>query len=310
MSRVSDALERASAEAAERVANPLEGREPIPAERVLVEETAVEWQTHSKVNGDAHSIDLPEPLPEPALPLVKRLQRVIFGRGLDKIKEFPLVFQEKNSFAGEQYKILREQIKKIYNDGDSHLLAIMSPVKGDGKSTVAANLASVIALDYEQQVVLIDADLRSPSIHNFFGIKSTPGLADYLGSDSSSNIWNYCQNTPLHGLRVLPAGRPTHLSSELLASEKMKSFLKEIPVKFPGYQVIIDTSPVLSTSDPLVLAQQVDNIVMVIRAGATPRECLSEAIKSLGSDRIKGIILNGATLGPSSKYYYYYGQQS
>jgi Mrp family chromosome partitioning ATPase len=90
----------------------------------------------------------------------------------------------------------------------------------------------------------------------------------------------------------------------------MKSLLKEIRLKFPGYQVIIDTSPVLSTSDPLVLAQQVDNIVMVVRAGATPRECLSEAIKSLGSDRVKGIILNGATLGPSSKYYYYYGQQS
>jgi capsular exopolysaccharide synthesis family protein len=309
MSRVSDALERASAEAAERVANPFEAREPMPAAPVQIEDTA-DSQAHSKVNGEALSIDWPESIPEPPLPLVKRLQRVIFGRGLDKIKEFPLVFQEKNSFAGEQYKILREQIKKIYSEQDSRLLAIMSPVKGDGKSTVAANLASVIALDYEQQVLLIDADLRSPSIHNFFGIKSTPGLADFIISESSSSIWNYVQKTSLHGLRVLPAGRPTQLSSELLASEKMKSLLKEIRLKFPGYQVIIDTSPVLSTSDPLVLAQQVDNIVMVVRAGATPRECLSEAIKSLGSDRVKGIILNGATLGPSSKYYYYYGQQS
>jgi Mrp family chromosome partitioning ATPase len=90
----------------------------------------------------------------------------------------------------------------------------------------------------------------------------------------------------------------------------MKTLLKDLPANFPGYQVIIDTSPVLSTSDPLVLAQQVDNIVMVVRAGATPRDCLSEAIKSLGSDRVKGIILNGATVTPSSKYYYYYGQQS
>jgi protein-tyrosine kinase len=309
MSRVSDALERASAEAAERVAKPLEGREPKPVESVLVEETA-NWQTHVKVNGEARSIDLPESISEPALPLAKRLQRLIFGRGLDKIKEFPLVFQENKSFAGEQYKILREQIKKIYREQDSRLLAIMSPVKGDGKSTVAANLASVIALDYEQQVLLIDADLRSPSIHNFFGIKSTPGLADFLISESGSSIWNYVQKTSLHGLRVLPAGRPTQRSSELLATEKMKSLLKEIRLKFPGYQVIIDTSPVLSTSDPLVLAQQVDNIVMVVRAGATPREFLSEAIKSLGSDRVKGIILNGASLGPSSKYYYYYGQQS
>jgi Mrp family chromosome partitioning ATPase len=90
----------------------------------------------------------------------------------------------------------------------------------------------------------------------------------------------------------------------------MKSLLKEISVKFPGYQVIFDTSPVLSTSDPLVLAQQVNNIIMVVRAGATPRECLSEAIKSIGPERVKGIVLNGADLSPSSKYYYYYDQQS
>jgi protein-tyrosine kinase len=309
MSRVSDALERASAEGARVVAKPLDGWEQKREEPVKVEETA-NGDTKSKVNGKARSVDLPALIAEPAWPFIKRIQRLIYGRGLEKIQEFPLVFQEHNSLAGEQYRILREQIKKIYNEEGGRLLAIMSPVKGDGKSTVAANLAAVIALDQEQQVLLIDADLRCPSIHNFFGIKSTPGLADYLSSESKSNLMSYVQNTSLHGLRVLPAGRPTNLSSELLATEKMKALLKEIPVNFPGHQVIIDTSPVLSTPDPLVLAQLVDKIVMVIRAGTTPRECLSEAIKSLSSDRVKGIILNGADLGPSSKYYYYYGQQS
>ena len=309
MSRVSEALERASAEGAPVVAKPLEDREQKLEETIELEETVV-VESNSKVNGAVHLSDLPELPPEPAWPLVKRIQRLVFGRGLEKIKEFPLVFQEKNSRAGEQYKILREQIKKIDNEEGGRLLAIMSPVKGDGKSTVAANLAAAIALDHEQQVLLIDADLRCPSIHNFFGIKSTPGLADYLSSESRSNLMSYVQNTSLHGLRVLPAGRPTNLSSELLATEKMKTLLKEIPVKFPGHQVIIDTSPVLSTPDPLVLAQLVDKIVMVIRAGTTPRECWSAAIKSLGSDRVKGVILNGADFGPTSKYYYYYGQQS
>jgi protein-tyrosine kinase len=309
MSRVSDALERASAEAAQRVDRPLEGREPKPVKLVQAEETA-NWQTHSKVIGEARSSDLPGSISEPALPLVKRIHRLIFGGRLEKFQEFPLVFREENSFAGEHYKILREQVKKIYSEDGSRLLGIMSPIKGDGKSTVAANLAAVIALEYEQQVLLIDADLHSPSIHKFFGIKSTPGLADYIGSDSSANVWSYFQNTPLEGLRVLTAGRRTQRSSELLATEKMKSFLGEIRVKFPGHQVIIDTSPVLSTSDALVLAQQIDKIVLVVRAGTTPRECLSETIKSLGADRVKGVILNAADLDPSSKYYYYYGQQS
>ena len=309
MSRVSAALERASTEGAQVVAKPLEDLEQKLQETIVLEETVV-VESNSKVNGAVHLSDLPELVPEPAWPLVKRIQRLVFGRGLDKIKEFPLVFQEKNSHAGEQYKILREQIKKLDNEEGGRLLAIMSPVKGDGKSTVAANLAAVIALDHEQQVLLIDADLRCPSIHNFFGIKSTPGLADYLSSESKSNMMSYIQNTPLRGLRVLPAGRPTNLSSELLATEKMKSLLKEIAMKFPEHQVVIDTSPVLSTPDPLVLAQLVDNIVMVIRAGTTPRKCLSEALKTVGSDRVRGIILNGADLGSSSKYYYYYGQQS
>ncbi len=308
MSRVSDALERASVEGAQVIAKPLDGPAQKIQESVKAEET-IEGYVNSKVNADARSVDLPK-LTEPAWPLVKRLQRLFFGRGLDKIKEFPLVVQENNSFGGEQYKILREQIKRIYNGEGSRLLAIMSPVKGDGKSTVAANLAAVIALEYEQRVLLIDADLRSPSIHNFFGLNSTPGLADYLSSSSTANISSYVQDTSLHGLRVIPAGRPTHLSSELLSTEKMNALLKEIPARFPGYHVIIDTSPVLSTSDPLVLAQQIDNIVLVVRAGTTPRECLSEAIKSLGAERVKGIILNAATLGPSSKYYYYYGRQS
>jgi protein-tyrosine kinase len=309
MSRVSAALERASAEGTKVVAKPVETREQKLREIIEIEEPIV-VESKSEMNGAMHSNDLPELLPQPAWPMVKKIQRLVFGRGLEKIKEFPLVFQEKHSYAGEQYKILREQIKRIDNEEGGRLLAIMSPVKGDGKSTVAANLAAAIALDHEQQVLLIDADLRCPSIHNFFGIKSTPGLADYLSSESRSNLMSYVQNTSLQGLRVLPAGRPTNLSSELLATEKMKTLLKEIPVKFPGHQVIIDTSPVLSTPDPLVLAQFVDKIVMVIRAGTTPRECLSEAIKSLGSDRVKGVILNGADFGPTSKYYYYYGQQA
>jgi capsular exopolysaccharide synthesis family protein len=309
MSRVSEALERASAEGAELVSKASATPTPSSVEPGIVQES-----TNGESNGngtdDAFPGNLPNGIPELVLPLAKRLQRLIFGRDLDKIKEFPLVFQEKNSYAGEQYKILREHVKRIDSGGGSRLLAVMSPIKGDGKSTVAANLAAVLALEYEQQVLLIDADLRSPSIHHFFGLSSTPGLADYLDSSSNTNISQYAHKTSLPGLRVVPAGRPTHASSELLATDRMKSLLRDLPINFPGYQVIFDTSPVLSTSDPLVLAEQVDNILIVVRAGATPRDCLLEALKSLGSDRVKGIILNGTATTPSSKYYYYYGQQS
>jgi capsular exopolysaccharide synthesis family protein len=178
-------------------------------------------------------------------------------------------------------------------------------VKRDGKTTIAVNLASVLALDYEEKVLLIDGDLRDPGVHRYFNVNSSPGLADYLSSSSSFGIKNYVQETFLSGLRILPAGRPSDLASELLAKEKMKHVMQEIWAEFPGHQIIIDSPPVLSTPDPMVLARQVDGVLMVVRAGKTPRDFLAKALQSLNSTKIMGVVLNGAELGLSSKYYYY-----
>ncbi len=234
-----------------------------------------------------------------------RIQNLVLGRAPSDSEAYPLFALAQNSPAAEQYKILREQLKKIYGDERVCCLAVTSPIKGDGKTTVAANLAATMALDYEQQVLLIDADIRSPSIHRFFGINSSPGLADYLSANSAADLESYVQNTSLPGLRVLPAGKSSRFSSELLATERMRSLVSEIPVRFPGHQVIIDTSPILSTPDPLVLGRLVDGVIMVVRAGKTPRGCLAEALTSLGSNKIVGVVLNGAELGMDSRYYYY-----
>ena len=232
------------------------------------------------------------------------------GRDARQAEEYPLVALDKNSPAGEQYKILREQIKKMSSHASYRSIAITSPIKGDGKTTVSANLAAAMALYYEQQVLLVDADLRSPSVHRFFGVSASPGLGEYLSSNGDVDFLSCVQNTSLPGLQVLSAGKATSFHSELLGSDRMRALLEEISVKLPTHQIILDTSPVLSTPDPLVLSQQVDGIVMVVRAGKTPRDCLLEAIKSLGADRIMGLVLNAAELGPASKYYYYYRQQS
>lgn len=235
----------------------------------------------------------------------ERIRNLVLGRGSSDSEAYPLFALAQNSPAAEKYKILREQIKKIYGDERVCCLAVTSPIKGDGKTTVAANLAATMALDYEQQVLLIDADIRSPTIHHFFGINGSPGLGDYLSSNSASHLEGLVQNTSLPGLRVLPAGKSSRFSSELLATERMRSLVSEIPLRFPGHQVIIDTSPILSTSDPLVVGRLVDGVIMVVRAGKTPRGCLAEALTSLGSNKIVGVVLNGAELGMDSRYYYY-----
>jgi capsular exopolysaccharide synthesis family protein len=234
----------------------------------------------------------------------ERIEEFLFGWNLRRFKTHPLVALEKGSPAAEQYKILREQVKKLCSEPGARFLAVTSPVKGDGKTTVAANLAAAIALHYEEQVLLIDADLRNPSIHSYFGVKPTPGLADYLSSNSSTDLMSYVQDTFVRGVRILPAGKPSLLSSELLAKEKMRNLIKEIPSKLPGHQVIVDTPPVLTTPDPLVLARHVDGIIVVIRSRKTPRDCLLKTITSLGSNKVLGVILNDAELGMASRHYY------
>ena len=235
----------------------------------------------------------------------ERIQELFFGWDLGRYKNNSIVSLERDSAASEQYKILREQIKRLRLDEGIGAFSITSPVKRDGKTTVAVNLAAVLALDYEERVILIDGDLRAPGVHSYFSVPLSPGLGDYLSSSSSMSVKDLVRDTFLPGLRIIPAGRPSHLSSELLAKENMKQLLDELRLEFPGHQIIIDSPPILSTPDPIVLARLVDGVLLVIRAGKTPRECLTKALQSLNSTKLMGIVLNGADLGFSSKYYHY-----
>jgi capsular exopolysaccharide synthesis family protein len=241
-----------------------------------------------------------------AKPWRERLEELLFGWDLRRYKNYPLVALEKESAAAEQYKILREQMRRLQGETGARSFAVTSPVKQDGKTMVAVNLASSIALGFDQPVLLIDGDLRSPDIHRYFGLQRSPGLSEYLTSGGNGNVVSYVQETFLPGLQVLPAGKPHELVSELLANGRMRNLMDEIRAAFPHHQIIVDTPPVLSTADPLVLTRQVEGVVMVVRAGKTPRDHLLKAIQCLNSDKLMGIILNGAEMSAASKYYYYY----
>jgi protein-tyrosine kinase len=235
----------------------------------------------------------------------ERIEELCFGWDLARYQNHPIVSLEQDSAASAQYKILREQMKRLRLEQGIDAFSVTSPVKRDGKTTVAVNLAAVLALDYEQRVLLIDGDLRAPGVHRYFNAPLSPGLGDYLSSASILGVKGLVRETLLPGLRILPAGKTSHLSSELLAREKMKQLMEEVRSEFPGYQIIIDSPPILSTPDPIVIARLVDGVLLVIRAGKTPRDYLDKALQSLKSTKILGIVLNGANLGNLSKYYYY-----
>jgi capsular exopolysaccharide synthesis family protein len=235
----------------------------------------------------------------------ERIEELLFGWDLGRYQKYPIVSLEKDSAASEQYKMLREQIKRLRNDSGIETFSITSPIKRDGKTTVAVNLAAALALDYEERVLLIDGDLRAPGVHRYFNAPLSPGLSDYLTSPSNVSVTSLIRKTFVAGLQILPAGKTSHLSSELLAKDEMKRLMAKVRSEFPGHKIIIDSPPILSTPDPIVIARLVDGVLLVIRAEKTPREYLTKALQALNSRKLMGIVLNGANMGISSKYYYY-----
>jgi protein-tyrosine kinase len=313
MSRVFEALTRASAAkqpqpelSVEKIEG--EGRTTSPVQSLSANGTgAVTGETSiNRTNGivhETHGFD--RRVTDGEKSWQKKIEEWFFGWGLERYGSYPIVALERESLASEQYKILREQVKRLRVESGIKRFSVSSPVKRDGKTTVAVNLAAALSLDYEEKVLLIDGDLRAPAIHGYFNALQSPGLTDYLDSSSKMDLKSLVQETFLPGLRILPAGKPSYLASELLAKERMKQMMDEAQSEFPEHHIIIDSPPILSTPDPLVIARHVDGVLLVVRAGKTPRDYLTKALQSLNSSKVMGVVLNGADLGISSKYYYY-----
>ncbi len=313
MSRVFEALTKAteakrhqSERPAEEVESIVTAEAAVEAKRPIPEQYFRANGAVSRTNGAVHETH--ELYPEVAngkKSWCEKIEEWLLGWGLQRYNGYPIVALEKESPAAEQYKILREQLRRQRVASGIRSFSITSPVKRDGKTTVAVNLAAALSLDYDEKVLLIDGDLRAPSIHRYFNIPQSPGLADYLDSSSKMKLKSLIQDTFLSGLRILSSGNPSHLASELLAKESMKQIIEEAQCDFPGYHIIIDSPPILSTPDPLIIARHVDGVLLVVRAGKTPRDYLSKALQALNSTKVMGVVLNGAHLGISSKYYYY-----
>jgi capsular exopolysaccharide synthesis family protein len=296
MKRVSDALRRAAEEDVHSDTHSREG----PQHGVLEIDDA---KFYAATNGRSPTT-MPTDDMKARPSYRKRIEELFFGWDLRNLKECPLVALETHSPAAEQYKILREQVRKICNERKANVILVTSAIKSDGKTKITANLAAALALDYNEQVLIIDADMRSPSLWSYFGVKSGPGLSAFLASNSETEPMRYVQETFVHGLSILTAGKPAINASELLTTEKMNKLIESLRRNFPSHRILIDSAPVLSTPDPLVLSRHVNGILMVVRAGHTPRAYVSKAIKLLDAKQLIGVILNGAELEIASKYYY------
>jgi protein-tyrosine kinase len=215
-----------------------------------------------------------------------------------------IAYHDPQSVEAELFKKLRTNILFPDSGLPPKTILITSALPDDGKSFVSANLAISIAQGVEEHVLLIDADIRKPDIHIRFGFKNVPGLSDYLYQ--GDNIAKVLLKTVLKKLTLLPAGKPPANPTELIASKKMKALLEEVKARYDDRYIIIDSPPPSMAPEINAIVQYVDGVILVVRAGKTPRAAVADTIEQIGKDKILGIVLNQAD--QSEKKYYGYNK--
>jgi capsular exopolysaccharide synthesis family protein len=208
------------------------------------------------------------------------------------------------SLAAEQYRSLRTRIKRAENGRAIRAIVVTSPNKGDGKSLTAANLAITMAQEFQQRVLLVDGDLRRPAVHKMFGVQEGQGLSDVLMGATDLN--QVLIDVPEYHLTLLPAGSlPSH-PAELLGSAAMRRVLDNLRTRFD--RILIDMPPVAPLADLQIVAPMADGLLMIVRAGVTPKPAIERALAGLDISKVLGLVLNesGGT-GHDSLAYEGYG---
>jgi protein-tyrosine kinase len=207
--------------------------------------------------------------------------------------------------AADQYRALRYAIDTLRKDSGLRVLAVTSPIPGDGKTVTTLNLAGALAQAPSSRVLVVDGDLRKPSVAAYLALDATasPGLADVL-RDPRCELQHATRYLPDFNLWVLPAGRPERSPYELLSGSRLDVLLREARRDFDC--VIVDTPPAVLLPDCRLIGRSVDGIILVVTAHRTPRARVTEALDQLDPAKLLGVVFNGDDQ-PRSPYYGYYG---
>jgi capsular exopolysaccharide synthesis family protein len=210
-----------------------------------------------------------------------------------------------NGRAADEFQVLATQLRRLAADRHQRLFAIGSALANEGKSFVALNLAISLARS-GRRVMLIDADLRTPSLHKAFDLNPLHGLLSYLCERTEFAECIY--KTPIAGLSLVPGGGATTAGPELFAGERMQKFIAAARGGSSEY-ILIDNGPVLAVSEAQILSRFVDSMIFVVAANSTPRSAVSRAMTLIKGVEILGVVLN--RFEPSHSHtssYDYYGK--
>jgi capsular exopolysaccharide synthesis family protein len=220
----------------------------------------------------------------------------------------------------EQFRSLRSHIYQARYEAPLKTILIGSGIPSEGKSFVAANLAMSLARNSIHNILLIDGDLRRPTLHNLLGAPNSPGLSDYLEGtaepteimqrDSSSETAKNASVGRISNLTFIPSGKCADHSSELVANHRIEELVTTISPYFDW--IVIDAPPVLAVTDAVDLARAADAVLLIARVAITSYEVAQRTKAAFNNSRILGFVLNDVKHAPRSGSYnynnYYYGE--
>jgi len=204
------------------------------------------------------------------------------------------------SYVAEQFRTLRGRIDSMATQRPIKTVSVTSANPDDGKSTASINLAVVTSMSVGRKVLLMDCDLRKPKIHRSLGLEPKAGIAEVLLGQASLD--EALLEVEGLNLEVLPVRTCPSNPSELLASPEMRALIEEVSRRYD--QIILDTPACLGLPDSKIVTELCDGVIMVVRAGATPRDDIQTALEIIDRRRILGLLLNGAEA--TRKQYAYY----
>jgi capsular exopolysaccharide synthesis family protein len=209
---------------------------------------------------------------------------------------------EQESLGAEKFRFLAVRLRQLRQTRPLKKVLITSTIPQEGKSTVAANLACTLARRKQQKTLLLEGDLRRPTVSDKFGMGKVPGLSEWLrGETESMNLYRL----EALGLWVLPAGSAPENPLELMQSGKLAPLMEQLSAWFEW--IVIDSPPVLPLADTSIWARMADGILLVTRKSVTEKEQLQRGLEVLETSKLLGALVNGSSDAAHSDYYQRYG---
>lgn len=295
MSRIFEALQRSESE---RSGTPL--APPALATELLqvVEREAI---GHAPPDSPVSEFDAPQFVEEQfADNDLRRFQSLPVSLPPDS-KLICLTAQE--SFGAEKFRFLGVRLRQLQQTRPLKKLLITSTIPEEGKTTIAANLAAILARKQQPRILLLEGDLRRPSLSTQFGLGKLPGLSEWLQGESRPIQHIYRLEGP--NLWLLPAGRPPENPLELMQSGRLSELLKQLSTWFDW--IVIDSPPILPLADTSVWARLADGILLVTREGTTKKRMLQQGLQALEQTKLLGAVVNSSANTDHTNYYQRYG---